>query len=170
MKSRFAGVFGACTFALAAASSFAATQGPMERVASDLGTPKIGYTARDDSHTHSMFEFVRPDETVNNWTKLFTVVAARVDVDRTQAETRATIARIRSLLARHHARIAAFDVRDNAPPVAFFNYTLGNEIDVGVIFSPIPGVVTTQEVAAHHPGVITAKDIRRIKALVNYPG
>jgi len=170
MKSRFAGAFGVCTFALAAATSLAASPGPMERVASDLGTPKIGYTARDDSHTHSMFEFVRPDETVNNWTKLFTVVAARVDVDHTRAETRALIARMRALLAKDHAKIAAFDVRDNAPPVAYFNYTLGNEIDVGVIFSPIPGVVTTQEVAAHHPGVITAKDIRRIKALVNYPG
>jgi hypothetical protein len=170
MKSRFAGAFCACAVFVAAAAARAGQPGPMERVASDLGTPKIGYTARDDSHTHSMIEFVRSDETVNNWTKLFTVVAARVDVDRMQAETRATIARIRALLARDHAKVTAFDVRDNAPPVAYFNYTLGAEIDVGVIFSPIPGVVTTQEVAAHHPGVITAKDIRRIKALVNYPG
>lgn len=157
-------------FAFAAGAALADPPGPMQQVASDLGTPKIGYTARDAAHTHSMFEFVRNNETVNNWTKLFTVVAVRVDSAQTQAQTKAEILRLRGLLAKSHATISAYDVRDQPPPVVYFKYVLGGETNVGVIFSPIQGIITTQQVAARRSGVISARDIRRIKQLVGYPG
>lgn len=144
--------------------------GPMQDLANAVGTPKLGYTARNDAHTNSMFEFVPKSETVNNWTKMLTIVATRVQEDRTPQETLATIVRLRRQLALKHATIHAYDVRNQAPPVAYFSYELGGEIDVGVIFSPIAGVVTVQEVAAHHPGVITPRDVARIKSLVSYPG
>jgi hypothetical protein len=66
--------------------------------------------------------------------------------------------------------VSAFDVRDKLPPAAYFDYVMQGEINVGVIFSPLPGIVTIQQVAAHHPGVITSQDVRRIKALIGYPG
>jgi hypothetical protein len=160
----------AFALALVAQAAGAAQVSPMESLARDLGTPKIGYTARDDTHTHTMFEWVRSGETVQNWTKLFTVIATAVPNAQTRDATRATILRIRALLGQKHAKISAFDVRNQVPPVAYFNYVLGPETDVGVIFSPGPGVVTIQQVAAHGKGIITAKDIRRIKQLVGYPG
>ena len=64
---------------------------PMEQLARQLGTPKIGYTARDDSHTHSMFEWVPAGETVDNWTKIYTVVASSVHAAQTREQTTATI-------------------------------------------------------------------------------
>ena len=45
---------------------FADQPGPMQILARDLGTPKIGYTARDDKHAHTMLEFVPTTETVKN--------------------------------------------------------------------------------------------------------
>jgi hypothetical protein len=170
MRSPFAGALAVCALPLATQTTFAAQLSPMERLARDLGTPKMGYTVRNDAHTHSMFEWVPAGETVKNWTKLFTVVATRVDADRTQSETRATILRERGLLKRDHANVSVYDVRNQAPPVAYFKYTIRGEINVGVIFSPLPGFVTIQQVAAHRAGVITAQDIRRMKALVGYPG
>jgi hypothetical protein len=170
MRTRVAAAFGACAFALASVIATSAPLGPMQQLAHDLGTPKLGYHASDDARTHSTFEFVPSNETVANWTKLYSVIASSVDEAKTQAETRATILRLRGLLAQKHATIRAFDVRDRAPPVAYFDYTLGGESDVGVIFSPFRGVVTIQQVAAHRKGVISPQDVRRIKALIGYPG
>ena len=169
MRARLTVAFGVWALAFAGRPAIAELS-PMEHLARDLGTPKVGYTARNDAHTHSTFEFVRPHETVKNWTKLFTVVATRVDVARTQKETRATIQRLREALAHSHAEVSAYDVREQTPPVAYFKYVIRGEINVGVVFSPQPGIVTVQQVAAHQAGVITAGDVRRIKALVGYPG
>jgi hypothetical protein len=160
----------ASTLLLVPPAAGADQPGPMQALANDLGTPKLGYTARNNEHTNSLFEFVPRSQTVNNWTKMLTIVATRVQDDRTPKETMATIVRLRQQLALKHATIHAYDVRNQAPPVAFFSYELGGETDVGVIFSPIPGVVTVQEVAAHSAGVITPRDIARIKSLVGYPG
>jgi hypothetical protein len=170
MRTHVAAAFGACSFTLATVVATSAPLGPMQQLARDLGTPKLGYHASNDARTQSTFEFVRSNETVENWTKLYTVVASSVDEGKTQGETRATILRLRGLLAQKHATIRAYDVRDQAPPVAYFDYTLGGEIDVGVIFSPFRGVVTVQQVAAHRKGVISPQDVRHIKALIRYPG
>lgn len=160
----------ACVLALALRPVLAADPpSPMQKTATDLGTPKIGYNTRNNEHTHSMFEFVRSGETVDDWTKLFTVVATRVDADKTQDETKAQIRITHQLLTERHAKVSAFDVRDKAPPVCYFHYVLGGEINVGVIFSPLPGIVTIQQVAAHKEGVITAHDVSVIKSLVGYP-
>jgi hypothetical protein len=148
---------------------FADQPGPMQTLARDLGTPKIGYTARDDKHARTMLEFVRPTETVKNWTKLFTVVATHVDVDRTQAVALAQIQRLRDDLLNSRAKISTYEVRADPPRMAYFKYVLDGETNVGVIFSPIPGVVTMQQVAARRTGVVTAEDIRRMKRLVGYP-
>jgi hypothetical protein len=170
MKVRVAGAFGAGAFAFATLAALAAQLGPMQQLARDLGTPKLGYTARNDAHTASTFEFVRSNETVNNWTKLFTVIATSVPEPRTQAETRGTILRMRALLTQRHAKVSAYDMREHGPPVAYFDYALGNEIDVGVVFSPARGIVTVQQVAAHRVGVITPQDRHHLKALIDYPG
>lgn len=155
--------------ALAAQPTRAEELGPMQRLARDLGTPKLGYTARNDAHTNSLLEFVRSSETVDTWTKMYTVVATSVAEDRTAAETKATIERLRRTLSKKHVRIGAYDVRDQAPPVAYFKYTVEDEVDVGVVFSPIPGVVTIQQVAARHGGTIAPHDIKLIQDLVGYP-
>jgi hypothetical protein len=152
-----------------AAPVAAASGNPMLALANELGTPKLGYSTHDANRSHSMFEFIPTGETVDRWTKMFTVVAASVAVDRTASETAAMIARIRGLLAKRHATFDAYDVRKAAPPVAYFKYVIDGEIDAGVIFSPAPGIVTVQQVAAHRAGVITAGDVKRIKSLVGYP-
>ncbi len=142
----------------------------MQILARDLGTPKIGYTARDDKRAHTMLEFVPTTETVKNWTKLFTVVATHVEVARTQAETLAQIQRLRDDLVNSRAKIGTYQVRAQAPRMAYFKYVIDGETNVGVIFSPAPGIVTMQQLAARRTGVLTAQDIRRIKQLVGYPG
>ena len=93
----------------------------MEQLARELGTPKIGYTARDDAHTHSMFEWVPAGETVDNWTKIFTVVASSVHAAQTDQKTTALILQLRKQLADHHAQIDAYDVRKAPPPVCYFH-------------------------------------------------
>jgi hypothetical protein len=170
MITRFAAAFGACVFALGSLVATSAPLGPMKQLARDLGTPKLGYHGSNDARTSSTFEFVRSNETAENWTKLYTVTASSVEEGKTAAETRATILRLRGLLAQKHATVRAYDVRDKAPPVAYFDYTIGGEINVGAIFSPLRGVVTIQQVAAHRAGVITPSDMRHIKALIGYPG
>ena len=160
----------ASTSALVAPAVFADQLGPMQILARDLGTPKVGYTARDDKHARTMLEFVRTTETVKNWTKLFTVIATHVDVDRTQAVTLAQIQRLRDDLLNSRAKISTYQVRAQVPRMAYFKYVIDGETNVGVIFSPIPGVVTMQQVAARRTGVVTAHDIRRMKQLVGYPG
>ncbi len=147
----------------------AALLSPMEQLARQLGTPKIGYTARDDSHTHSMFEWVPAGETVDKWTKIYTVVASSVHVAQTSEQTTATILRLHKQVTDHHATVYEYDVRKAPPPVCYFHYVLKGEINVGVIFSPHPGIVTIQQVAAHRAGVITPTDVRHLKTLVGYP-
>ncbi len=166
----FAAAVAAVALAFAGHPATSAPLSPMETLARQLGTPKIGWTGRNDARTHSMFEWVPAGETVNNWTKIFTVVASSVHTADTQSETKATIQRIRKLLTQRHAHVNAFDVRDQAPPVAYFDYVMQGEVNVGVIFSPHPGIVTIQQVAAHHSGVITTQDVRHIQALIGYPG
>jgi hypothetical protein len=159
------------TIAFSGASRAQAAQlSPMEQLARELGTPKIGYTARDDSHTHSMFEWVPAGETVDKWTKIYTVVASSVHVAQTSEQTTATILRLHKQVTDHHATVYEYDVRKAPPPVCYFRYVLKGEINVGVIFSPHPGIVTIQQVAAHRAGVITPADIRHLKALIAYPG
>jgi hypothetical protein len=97
----------------------AAPLSPMEQLARQLGTPKIGYTARDDSHTHSMFEWVPAGETVDKWTKIYTVVASSVHVAQTSEQTTATILRLHKQVTDHHATIYEYDVR-KAPRSATF--------------------------------------------------
>ena len=156
--------------ALACAGRAQAAQlSPMEQLARQLGTPKIGYTARDDSHTHSMFEWVPAGETVDRWTKIYTVVASSVHVAQTSEQTTATILRLHKQVTDHHATVYEYDVRKAPPPACYFHYVLKGEINVGVIFSPHPGIVTIQQVAAHRAGVITPTDVRHLKALVGYP-
>ena len=132
MRARLTVAFGVWALAFAGRPAIAELS-PMEHLARDLGTPKVGYTARNDAHTHSTFEFVRPHETVKNWTKLFTVVATRVDVARTQEETRATIQRLREALAHSHAEVSAYDVREQAPPS-----TLYTQSTLIASFPPLP--------------------------------
>jgi hypothetical protein len=169
MRSSIALALSACAvFAVAAGAR--GQESPLYRLARQLGTPKLGYQARNDAHTNSTQEFVRANETVNNWTKLFTVVATSVSEPRTQAETSATIYRLHDQLVQHHAKISAYDVKKGSPASAYFSYVIQSEIDVGVVFSPARGIVTVQQVAAHRPGVITPQDVRHIKALIGYPG
>ena len=159
--------------AVAAAARFfsasAAEISPMERVARALGTPQMGYSVRNDAHTYSLFEWVPRDETVNDWSKMFTVVATHVPADRTHEETTATILRLRTLLEKNHALVSAYDVRDHGAPAAYFYYVIDGEIDAGVIYSPLPGIITTQQVAANRAGVISVADVRRLQALIDYP-
>ncbi len=106
-----------------------------------------------------MFEWVPAGETVDKWTKIYTVVASSVHVAQTSEQTTATILRLHKQVTDHHATVYEYDVR-KAPPVCYFHYVLKGETNVGVIFSPHPGIVTIQQVAAHRAGVITPTDVR----------
>jgi len=168
----FVGLLGAalvCFGGLAPHASFAKDPGPIERLARDLGTPKLGWSKIDDATSHVMLEFVRRNETVHNWNKLFTVNMMRVSAARTDEATRDTALRYRSILRDHGADVRIYDMRHSGPAVCYFEFTQSGEINVGAIYSPEPGTIAIEQVAARRPGTITKHDVHRIRQLVNYP-
>ncbi len=113
-------------------------------------------------------EYIPAGEQANTWSRIYTVtmVAAPQDEAGANAAVEDLIQRMRATFQRSGAQVTTYDVsRGNRGAVAFFEFVIGGEPNVGVIHRAAPGLMVIQQVAARGKGP-TPEDRARLRALI----
>jgi hypothetical protein len=113
-------------------------------------------------------EYIPAGEQANAWSRIYTVtlVAAPQDEAGANAAVEELIQRMRATFERNGAQVSTYDVaRGDRGAVAFFEFVIGGEPNIGVIHRAAPGLLAIQQVAARGKGP-TPDDRRRLRAQI----
>ena len=113
-------------------------------------------------------EYIPTGERENAWSRIYTVtlVAGPQDEAAASAAVEELIQRMRATFQRNGAQVTTYDVlRGNHGAVAFFEFAIGGEPNVGVIHRAAPGLMVIQQIAARGKGP-TPDDRRRLRAQI----
>jgi hypothetical protein len=113
-------------------------------------------------------EYIPAGERENAWSRIYTVtlVAGPQDEAAADAAVDELIQRMRATFQRNGAQVTTFDVlRGNHGAVAFFEFVIGGEPNVGIIHRAAPGLMVIQQIAARGKGP-TPDDRRRLRGFI----
>jgi hypothetical protein len=119
--------------------------------------------------TQLLMEFLPKDQKLGQQERLFTVTLARLPQEEAEANEHAEAA-IRSManaVSRAGAKIQEFNkYTTNHGPVAFFEYVLKGEHNMGVVSRTGPGILTVYQLATFNEKSPTAEDRQRLRELI----
>jgi hypothetical protein len=113
-------------------------------------------------------EYIPAGERENAWSRIYTVtlVATSENEATANAAVDELIQRTRATFQRNGAQVSTFEVQQgNHGAVAFFEFVIGGEPNVGVIHRAAPGLMVIQQVAARGKGP-TPEDRRRLRSFI----
>jgi hypothetical protein len=152
----------------ATAAAAASPEPPYARLARDLATPDLAFSAGPKDKSLLDLRFVGAGQSDRAWTKMTSISIAKVDAAQTQAATRAVITRFKQkLAAQKHAKILTFDYAAAAAPHAFFAfYAADGTAAQGIAYSPAQGFVSVIQVSYRHGFAHRAQDRDVLEAAI----
>lgn len=118
-----------------------------------------------------LMEYIPGGQKLGRHTRMFTITLVRVPGDEAAANERADAA-IQSVARA--AKKAGAEIREftrgstNHGPVAFFDYVLNGEHNLGVIARTGPGILAVQQLAAPGGKALGGEDRRRVRKLIGF--
>jgi hypothetical protein len=131
-------------------------------------TQKVQQREQADG-TQFIIEYVGVAQTATRRDRLFTITLSRVPQDEAAANQHAdkAIGSIAQIAAKAGAKIAEFTRSStNHGPVAYFEYELNGERNVGVIARTGPGILTVYQLATLAAKSPTDDERRQLRAMV----
>jgi hypothetical protein len=119
--------------------------------------------------TQFIIEYLSADQTAGRPDRMFTITLSRVPHAEKAANEHAekAIESIAQTAARAGAKIAEFSKSSsNHGPVAYFEYDLNGERNVGVICRTAPGILTVYQLATLREKSPTTEDRQRLRAMI----
>jgi len=157
--------FAAAVLLAAAAAPARAGDPPYLKLAQELGTPQLLDSAGPDDKSRLLLHFIPDGEDGKTWTKMTTISILKVAEADTDTALRGVIGQLRDALKERHAEIEAFDESPLAPVSCFFEFSVDDEADRGVVYSPNPGFVTVAQYALRTGQAMDPDALKLIKSL-----
>ena len=151
---------------LAGAARAENNEPPYLKLGQELGTPHLADSAGPKDKSRLLLHFVPDGEDATKWTKMTTVSILKVASDDTDVATRGVIRDLRDALKERHATIDVFDESPLPPVTCYFEFSAGDEVDRGVVYSPDAGFVTVAQFALKNGQTMNPADLKTIKSLI----
>lgn len=140
-----------------------------DSVAADFACGQKIQEGEQANGTIYQIEYLPAGEKLGSHSRLFTVTLTRLPQEETAANQQAekSIQSMATAVGRAATKVVAFNrASTNHGPVAFFDYIVKQEYNIGVIARTGPGILTVYQLATVGGRTPTTEDRRRLRALI----
>jgi hypothetical protein len=153
------------------AFAFCATAGAAtwDDLAARFGCTAKAHASEQAGGTQYIMEFIPQGQKLGKQERMFTVTMVRTSMVDAEANQHADqVAKsMAGVVGRSGAKVIEFSgARGNHGPVAFFEFVIKDEYNIGVIQRSGPGIIAIQQLATFAGRTPTADDRAKVRALV----